>query len=258
MEYQVLKISGGLTDDVLQMNALAQTVKQLIAEGKMPVIVHGGGKQINALSAKLDVEVRQVEGRRITSQDDLEVLLYTVGGAVNRGLVSLLRGVGIRSVGLTGIDAHLTTAHRRAPLTIHGQEVDFGLVGEMDTVDPEIIHHLAQKGIVCVLGCLTWSANEGPLNINADTFAIGLAEALRAQTLVFFMEPEALWDANKQSLPSISEKGFQEGVSAGWIKDGMIPKLQTGFKALKKVPNMKVKMTNPVGLLQGKGTEFIL
>ncbi len=250
MGVTVLKLSGSLSDDPSSLDLLCEYISH---QNSQVVVVHGGGKQINEMCKQLGIPVLQVAGRRITTPETMDVLLKTVGGSLNRGLVSDFRSRGINVVGLTGADGGLTTAHKRPPLVIDGVETDFQLVGELDEVNPTILHSLLSGGYVPVLGCLTWSEEHGYLNINADTFAIAIASALNADEIVFLMEPEAVLDGSKNPLSNITKTDFLEGVEQGWIKDGMRPKLETGFKALESGIK-SVKLTNPAGLATHKGT----
>ncbi|MEN9840096.1 MAG: acetylglutamate kinase, partial [Bacteroidota bacterium] len=136
---------------------------------------------------------------------------------------------------------------------IDGVETDFQLVGELDSVNPSILHTLISAGVVPVIACLTWSDEHGYLNINADTFAIAIANALSADELVFLMEPEAVLDAQKSPISRLTKTDFLDGVSQGWITDGMRPKLETGFNALESGIK-SVTLTNPAGLAAQKGT----
>ncbi len=256
METILVKISGALSDDPAALDLIADYILKLRQNGVAVILVHGGGKQINTLSAKLGVEITQIEGRRVTTPEALEVLLYTVGGTLNRGLVSDLRQKGILSVGLTGGDADLTTAHRRKPLRINNMDVDFQLVGEIDEVNPSLLQMLLQAGYTPVVGCLTWSAEEGLLNINADTLSIKIASALGCSELVMLMEPESVLDAEKKRIPEMTPSYRDRGVLEGWIKDGMIPKLHTGFQALGNGIK-RVRLTNPSGLFVDSGTILI-
>ena len=250
MGMTVLKLSGSLSDDPTSLDLVCQFISD---HDSQVVVVHGGGKQINDMCAQLGIPVMQVAGRRITTPETMDVLLNTVGGSLNRGLVSDLRARGIAAVGLTGADGGLTKAHKRPPLTFDGVETDFQLVGELDSLDPSILHTLSAGGYVPVVGCLTWSEEHGYLNINADTFAIAIASALNADELVFLMEPEAVLDAAKTPIATLTANDFAEGVAQGWITAGMRPKLETGFKAL-SAGISSILLTNPAGLTSGKGT----
>jgi acetylglutamate kinase len=253
----VVKLSGGLTEDSGSLDSLCEWLKRIREAGNsIPsgiTLVHGGGVQINDMCSRLDIPVRQVAGRRVTDPATMEVLTATVGGTVNRRLVSYLRKRGLQAVGLTGADGLLTTAVRRAPLTIDGKAVDFGLVGEIMSIQPDLLQLLMKEGFVPVVACLTWSEEEGLLNINADTMAIEIAGALGASELVMLMQPEAVLDADMKPLPSLTQEEFARGVQDGWISAGMRPKLETGFRAVAAgIP--KVKLTNPEGLAGIGGT----
>jgi acetylglutamate kinase len=250
MGMTVLKLSGSLSDDPTSLDLVCQYISD---RGSQVVVVHGGGKQINEMCAQLGIPVMQVAGRRITTPETMDVLLKTVGGSLNRGLVSDLRSRGLSAIGLTGADGGITTSHKRPPLTIDGVETDFQLVGELDSVNPSILHTLISAGVVPVIACLTWSDEHGYLNINADTFAIAIANALSADELVFLMEPEAVLDAQKSPISRLTKTDFLDGVSQGWITDGMRPKLETGFNALESGIK-SVTLTNPAGLAAQKGT----
>ena len=138
---------------------------------------------------------------------------------------------------------------------IEGVETDFQLVGELVSVNPSILHTLLSGGYVPVIGCLVWSKEHGYLNINADTFAIAIANALSADELVFLMEPEAVLDAQKSPISRMTKTDFLSGVSQGWITDGMRPKLETGFNAWESGIK-SVTLTNPAGLSKHKGTRL--
>jgi len=253
MEPVVIKISGSLTDQPEQLALIFDYVEQALQQSRSVVLVHGGGKQINALSHRLGVPPKQVQGRRITASEDLEVLKYTVGGSVNINLVSALRERGIQAVGINGTDGELTRSRKREPLLIDECEVDFQLVGEIEHVNPTLLHVLLNAGMLPVVGCLTWSPDEGLLNINADTFAINLASALAARELVMLMEPEAVLDRHGRPVHSMNPEAYETGKKDGWINAGMVPKLYTGFSAL-KAGIATVRLTNPSGLVRNRGT----
>jgi acetylglutamate kinase len=175
---------------------------------------------------------------------------------VNRKLVSEMRRHGLQAVGLTGADGELTTAVRREPLEIDGKAIDFGYVGHIVSVQPEILQTLMAQRYVPVVACLTWSEEEGMLNINADTMAIEIAGSLFASELVMLMEPEAVLDADLNPIASLTFNEFQQGVTEGWISAGMRPKLETGFRAVRSGLE-RVRLTNPEGLAGGGGTILI-
>ncbi|MEX0927839.1 MAG: acetylglutamate kinase, partial [Balneolales bacterium] len=201
-------------------------------------------------------EVKQFAGRRVTDSAALDILLYTVGGLVNKQLVASFRTLGLNAVGLTGIDGNLTRSHKRPPLDINGTDVDFGHVGEFDDIDPALVNTLLAGHYLPVIGCLTWSEKDGILNINADTFAIHLARATGCNELIMLMSPQAVLDSHRQPLPTLNRESWTSGVHDGWITDGMQPKLLTGFEALENGIS-KVILTNPDGLEKNNGTQLV-
>ncbi len=251
----LVKLSGNIIADTNALGKLAEFIHERRTSGDQAVLVHGGGKQINELSQRLDLPVHQVAGRRITDENSREVLLYTVGGRANRELVAFLRGNDISSVGVSGVDGELTTAFRRPPLEIDGEPVDFGLVGEIASVDRTLIEHLLKGGYVPVIGCLTWSPEEGILNINADTFSIRIALALQASELIMLMDPPAVLDGEGKPIAELRHADWQRGLEEGWITDGMKPKLQTAFEALDKGV-ASVILANADTLAAGGGTRI--
>ena len=256
MEPVIFKISGSLTDSPSQMDAIITLVQQKLDQNEPPIIVHGGGKQINELSNRLGIEVIQHEGRRVTDVETLQVLKYTISGSVNCDIVSKLRSKNIMSVGFSGVDGNLTTSERRPAIEIQGNMIDFGLVGEITKIEPKLVHLLLENGFVPVIGCLTWSKNDGILNINADTFSNQLAMATGAKELIMFMDIHAVLDENKHPISKLSFAEFQDGKRKGWIRDGMIPKLHTGFESLKNgIPI--VRIGSPIGFQSGISTQLI-
>ncbi|MBP3191636.1 acetylglutamate kinase [Natronogracilivirga saccharolytica] len=256
MDAIVIKISGNVVADFNALGNLCEYVKKRKGEGLRIVMIHGGGRQISELSQRTDVPVRQVAGRRITDEATREILLYTVGGRANREIVAFLRRNDIPSVGISGIDGGLTTAHRRPPMDIDGNPVDFGLVGEIDSVDTKLLEHLTDGGFLPVVGCLTYSEDDGILNINADTFAIRISLALQVRELVMLMDPPAVLDARKKPIDTMNRRDWQRGLEEGWITDGMKPKLLTAFEALDNGVQ-SVLLTNAGTLAAGGGTRLV-
>lgn len=251
----LIKLSGNVIAEKNNLKKLAGFIHDSHKKGDRVILTHGGGKQINELSNRLDIPVQQMAGRRITDEKTREILLFTVGGSANRELTAQLRKHGVHSVGISGIDGALTTAIRRPPIMIEGKKVDFGLVGEINNVEPGLLLHLMKGGYVPVVGCLTWSAEEGILNINADTFAISLSLAIKADQLIMLMEPPAVLDEKKEPLNNMNYDDWQRGLRDGWVKEGMKPKLQTAFSAIEKgLPS--VLLANMDTLLAGGGTRL--
>lgn len=253
MEPIIIKISGNVVDDDRALSNVLMWAKQQVESGVPVVIIHGGGRQLNDYSARLGIESVMVEGRRVTDSTTLELVVAVLGGLVNKSIVSHCRKIGLLACGITGIDAKMTSSHKRPPLQLRNELIDFGLVGEIDSVDVSLIQHLHAAGIVPVVGCLTWSETDGILNINADTFSNTIASAMKASCMYAIMDVEAVLGRHKQPLGSISYHDFHHGIQDGWIAAGMIPKLSNAFKAIESGVE-KVVLTNAKGLTEGKGT----
>lgn len=253
MEPLVVKISGNVVDDAAALADVIAWVGQQRDAGIPVVVVHGGGRQLNDFSARMGIESVVIEGRRVTDRDTLELVQAVLGGLVNKSIVASFRAAGLSAVGITGVDGVLTTSHKRAPIRIQNEMVDFGYVGEIDTVDTHLVGQLLSGGYIPVVGCLTWSSADGVLNINADTFSNKLAAALHSPCMYAVMDVEAVLDRDRLPLASINHHDFHHGVQDGWIAAGMIPKLTNAFKAVEAGVG-KVVLTNARGLLGGKGT----
>ncbi len=252
----LIKLSGNVIADGSALGKLAEYIHHRKKEGTHIVVTHGGGKQMNELSKRLQVPVQQVAGRRITNEDTRELLLYTVGGKANRELVHFFRNNGIAAAGISGVDGGLTTSHRRPPFEIDGDPVDFGLVGEIDSVDTTLPDTLLKAGIIPVIGCLTWSPDEGILNVNADTFAIRISLGMQVSELIMLMDPPAVLDAEQKPIAEMRRSDWQRGLREGWVREGMKPKLLTAFEALDK-GIASVRMTNAATLAAGGGTRLV-
>lgn len=253
MEPLLVKISGNVVDDIDALGNVIAWVRDQQTSGVPVVVVHGGGRQLNEFSARMGIETVMIEGRRVTDRETLELVVAVLGGLVNKMIVSSFREAGLPAVGITGVDGNLTTSHKRPPIRVQNEMVDFGYVGEIDTVDISLVGQLLSGGFIPVVGCLTWSPADGVLNINADTFSNKLASALHASCMYAVMDVEAVLDRNKMPLASINHHDFHHGVQDGWIAAGMIPKLTNAFKAVESGV-AKVILTNAKGLLAGKGT----
>ncbi len=186
----VLKLGGEALRSSGRVDAMMEQVGVLHALGVQLVLVHGGGPQSTALARRLGHEPRMVAGRRITGPEDLRVATRVLSGEVNAGLLGACRREGIRAVGVSGVDAGLVTATRRPPTVVAGagpDPVDFGFVGDIESVDPSALHVFLEQGWMPVVSPLSADADGRLLNVNADTVASALARALEATKLVFAM-----------------------------------------------------------------------
>jgi acetylglutamate kinase len=235
----VVKLGGDVLSDPDVRDQVAAQLALLSSLSIRLVVVHGGGPQATALSRKLGQEPRIVAGRRVTDNAALEVAKMVYGGQLNVDLLAALREHKVQAVGLSGIDADLLTAHRRAPVSMvddDGQriEVDYGHVGDIDRVDPRILMTLMEARFLPVVASLAGDEDGGIYNVNADTVAESLAVALRAQKLIFLTgAPGVLRDRNDPAtLVTFADPDDLAGLMAsGALAGGMRPKVEACIRA---------------------------
>jgi acetylglutamate kinase len=235
----VVKLGGDVLSDPDVRDQVAAQLALLSSLSIRLVVVHGGGPQATALSRKLGQEPRIVAGRRVTDNAALEVAKMVYGGQLNVDLLAALREHKVQAVGLSGIDADLLTAHRRAPVSMvddDGQriEVDYGHVGDIDRVDPRILVTLMEARFLPVVASLAGDEDGGIYNVNADTVAESLAVALRAQKLIFLTgAPGVLRDRNDPAtLVTFADPDDLAGLMAsGALAGGMRPKVEACIRA---------------------------
>lgn len=203
------------------------------AAGGRKVLVHGGGRRATAVAARLGVESRMVDGRRITDKDMLEVVTMIYGGLVNKNIVAGLQAIGVNALGLTGADADAVRSHKR-PV----KDIDYGYVGDVDRVAADRLSTLIEAGITPVMAPLTHDGQGCLLNTNADTIAAETAKALAAMydvTLVFCFEKKGVLadpDDDDSVIPVITRADYARLAASGTVAGGMLPKLDNAFAAL--------------------------
>ena len=271
----VIKVSGSILADPGARANLAEDVALLHHVGIRVALVHGGGPQLDGLCKQLDVPREVVAGRRVTDAKTLELARMVFRGSLNSDLVSALAGQGVKAVGLSGGDGGSVVGHRRPPRTMRdpstGVEtaVDFGFVGDIDTVDAALPGMLLNAGMVPVYCSLIADANGGLLNTNADTIAARVAMALGAEKLLLCTSvPGLLEDPNDaRRLVSYGDLGtVEELIRQGAVSGGMLPKLAAVGDALRGgVPRVHIiDGTRPHALLlevftnEGCGTMLVL
>jgi acetylglutamate kinase len=237
----VVKVGGEVLADPKLRKALAEQIALLWSFSIRVVVVHGGGAELDAACAALHIPVEKVAGRRVTSPEVLDAAKMVFAGQVHLDLLAELQAAGVPAVGLTGLDAGLLKAHQRPPVAVvadgatEAQLVDFGLVGDIDTVDPHVIHHLLEGGFVPVVAPLSGGEGTAIYNTNADTIAASLASALQAEKLFFLLSvPGLLKDVAKASslIPHATLAELAEYEASGSISGGMRPKLAAVKAAL--------------------------
>ena len=245
----ILKVGGRVLEDD---TARAQLVRTIAGRGRV-VLVHGGGNMASELSRQLGFEPRMLEGRRITGPDDLRVATMVYAGWLNKRLVAELHAAGKTAVGLSGADGDLVRATKR-PITSAG--VDFGLVGDVRTVNVAFLRQLLATGLTPVVCALSHDGRGQLLNTNADTIATEIAGAFdRGDGLLEYYRcldlPGVMRDVKDPGsvLPTLSRKQYDSMRAAGEIHAGMIPKLDTAFGLL--AIGVTVRLGNVAGIEYG-------
>ena len=225
----VVKAGGGAFAEEPTMRLLIEQLALLHYFGVRVVLVHGGGPQLTELSTALGVPTRMVAGRRITDQRALDVSAMVLNGLINTQLLALCRDLDIDAVGISGVDAGLVRAHKRPPVRplSGGEPVDYGFVGDIDTVDTTVLKKLLDNGLMPVVSPLSADEHGTLLNINADTVAAALGAALGAEKLILCTGTPGILGAvnDPGSLISYTDlAGLRRLRESAQIADGMLPK----------------------------------
>jgi acetylglutamate kinase len=229
----VIKYGGNaMTDDRLR-GAFAKDIVFLRLAGSKPVIVHGGGPQISTMLDRLGLPSEFRGGLRVTTPEAMDVVRMVLVGHVGRELVGLVNQHGPFAVGLSGEDASLFTAERRAAV-VDGNEVDIGLVGDVVSVRPEAVRDLIDAGRIPVVSSVAPDANGVVHNVNADTAAAALAAALGAEKLVVLTDVAGLYRNWPESTEVISEITADElEALLPTLSTGMVPKMEACLRAVR-------------------------
>ena len=211
--------------------SFARDVALLKLVGANPVVVHGGGPQISRLLARVGKQSRFVQGMRHTDGETMEIAQMALG-LVNQQIVRALNAHGGRAVGITGKDGGLVRA-RRMKLRGKNKSVDLGLVGEVESVSPEIVSHLESANFIPVVAPVGADADGCALNINADLVAAHLAVALRAEALFLLTNTDGILDRKGKLIPELSAARARRMIRDGTIEGGMRPKVECALAAVR-------------------------
>ena len=224
----VLKIGGEVFADAERTRSLMEQVGILHQVGIRIVLIHGGGPQSTELAAQLGVDTTFIEGRRVTDGASLDIATMVLNGQINTRVLAACRDLDVPAVGISGVDAGLIRAHKRPPVDRGDQEpVDYGFVGDIDSVDADIVRKQLDNGLMPVISPLSCDESGTLLNINADTVAAAIAAELEAEKLILVTAaPGILEDAaDPQSLISFLDRADLDALKLdGKLADGMLPK----------------------------------
>lgn len=231
----VLKLGGELLERPEDLQRVAASITALAARSAL-VVVHGGGKEIDAALAAAGIAKQQVDGLRVTDARTLDVVVAVLAGAINTRLVAAVRGAGGRPVGLTGADAAVVTVKRAAPIvSVAGPTVDLGLVGApVNNGAPQLLTDLLRRGYVPIVACIAATSQGQLLNVNADTLASHLAAAIGARRLIIAGGTPGVLDQAGETIPQLTTRGAAKLIRLGTANKGMVAKLQACRAALQR------------------------
>ena len=219
------ELQAGFARDIVLMNLV----------GINPVVVHGGGPQIDAMLERIGATPNFVNGMRVTDGQTMDVVEMVLGGQVNKQIVSQINVHGGRAVGLSGKDGGLIRARRLEPNADDapsGAIEDLGLVGEVVHVNPEVVHALTQADFIPVIAPIGAGQDNVSYNINADLAASRVAETLKAEKLILLTDTAGLKDASGKVLSRPSVAQVRDLIVEGTIREGMLPKINAALEAL--------------------------
>lgn len=228
----VIKYGGSAMTDASLQASFVRDVVLMKYVGMNPIVVHGGGPQIDQTLRSLGITPQKVEGLRVTDDRTMEVVEMVLAGRINKQIVSLIGQQGGRAVGLSGIDDGLLLARKAAPVQTKSGPVDTGRVGEIREVRTGVVTALVGAGFIPVIAPLGVDAEGHSLNINADTAAGELASALRAEKLVLMTDTAGVCDRDGKLLQSLSAAEIARLRESEVITGGMIPKVECALAAL--------------------------
>jgi acetylglutamate kinase len=235
----VIKYGGNaMTDPALQQD-FAEDVVLLKLVGIHPVVVHGGGPQIDEALAKIGKKGTFVQGMRVTDEETMEVVEWVLAGEVQQDIVGLINHAGGKAVGLTGRDGGLMRARKLRMLDRDdpSKEHDMGQVGEIESIDPSVVRALQDDQFIPVISPIGFGADNASYNINADLVAGKLAEVLKAEKLMLLTNTPGVLDKSGRLLTNLSAREIDELFADGTISGGMLPKISSALDAARSGVN---------------------
>ena len=233
----VVKYGGHAMGDPDIAETFARDIVMLKQSGVRPIVVHGGGPQIQSLLKRLNIESQFAHGLRITDQETVNVVEMVLAGSINKQIVAMINRFGGKACGISGKDANLMTA-RKLERTVRDPEsqieklVDLGFVGEPETVNPHIVDVITASDLIPVVAPLGVARDGLTYNINADTFAGALAGAMKAKRLLLLTDVPGVLDAKGELVPALTPGQARDMIAEGTISGGMIPKIETCMAAV--------------------------
>lgn len=236
-KHMVIKLGGHAMLDQDLERSFAEDVALLEAVGIRPIVVHGGGPQIGDLLEKLGVECKFVEGMRVTDDQILDVVEMVLGGTVNGRIVTRINAAGGKAIGVSGRDGSMLKA-RPYRFSVDAEDrapelIDLGHVGEVESVDADIILNLCERKMIPVIAPIGVDSASQAYNINADLVAGAIAGSLQARKLILLTDVEGVTDGSGNLVSHLSRAEADKMLEEGVIRGGMIPKVRCALEALK-------------------------
>jgi acetylglutamate kinase len=234
----VIKYGGAAMVEEKLKDAFAQDIVLLNFIGIKPVIIHGGGPKISKVMEKMGKKPTFVQGQRVTDKETIDIVEMVLGGLVNKEIVALINSHGGRAIGLSGKDGNLLKAKKKVVKRVSADTgtpeiIDLGLVGEVEKVNPGIIHSVEKDGFIPIIAPLGVGSKKETLNINADYVASAVASALKAEKLILLTDTPGIIDKNKKLISTLNNTKIKSLISKNIISGGMLPKVQASQDALK-------------------------
>ncbi|MGI9141894.1 MAG: acetylglutamate kinase [Fluviibacter sp.] len=229
----VVKYGGNAMTEERLKQSFANDVVLLKLVGLNPVVVHGGGPQIEQMLTQVGKKGEFIQGMRVTDAETMRIVEMVLGGEVNKDIVGLINQNGGKAVGLTGKDAGLIRA-KKLMLPKHGNPtelLDIGLVGDIQQIDPSIVHHLVSGAFIPVIAPIGYGPDGETYNINADVVAGKMAEILGAEKLVLLTNTPGVLDKDGNLLTGLTPRDIDDMVADGTLSGGMLPKISSALDA---------------------------
>jgi len=229
----VVKYGGNAMTDEQLKQSFARDVVLLKLVGINPVVVHGGGPQIDDLLRRLGKQGQFIQGMRVTDAETMDLVEMVLGGLVNKEIVNLVNQAGGRAIGLTGKDGSFIRARKLLvpDAAKQGEMLDIGQVGEVASIDPEIVAHIESRDFIPVVAPIGVGPQGESYNINSDLVAGKLAEVLKAEKLILLTNTPGVLDRSGNLLTGLTPKRIDELVAEGTLSGGMLPKIASALDA---------------------------
>lgn len=252
----VIKFGGNAMEGEALQNSFARDVVLMKCVGMNPVVVHGGGPQIGQLLERLNIQSSFVNGMRVTDSETMDVVEMVLGATVNKQIVSLINRNGGQAIGVTGKDGDLIRARklkisRQSPEMQAPEIIDIGHVGEVESINRQVIDVMMAGGFIPVIAPIGVGANGESFNINADLVAGKVAEVLQAEKLMLLTNVDGLQDKQGNVLTGLNPQQVDDLIDDGTIYGGMLPKISCALDAVK----MGV---NSAHIIDGRVTHAVL